>query len=353
MLSALALTLSACVSTKTQVVVGDQEYAMSRTAPERVVDFGLQRDIIRYVEQINGVENGNHRVAVNAFRTDVLLTGEVPTQAIKDEIGQIVRSIRQVGKIYNYLKISPPKSQSHTFQEQYMKGKIDAKLLLKQSQNITPSQYSVIVRDDWAYVFGVMTVAQQEELIKAIESVDGVRGLSLLNSLVQADFTGLESKVSNMPGDLNSVNPNNRLIPIPTVPQPKVDDKKGETPSADPSNNSSQNDKKEPFAIIDDKAKSATNTAKNASTKTATKTTTKAAEVTKKSEQTTQTKKTANEASVNPQKWTGDVPILHPATQTQSANPHQIAPPVNYGQNNPTIPNQSGYVQLYGGTIAP
>lgn len=220
-LSALSLLMSACVSTKTQVVVNGQEYAMSRTAAERVVDFGLERDIIKYVEMIDGVKDGNHRVAVNAFRGDVLLTGEVPTQAVKDELERVVSSIRETRSVYNYLKVSStPKSQSSTLHEQYLKGKIDSKLLLKQSQNISPSQYLVVVRDNFAYIMGTMTIAQQTELIDTIRSVDGILSVSLVNSLVKVDFSGLTPQVSNMPGDLSKVNAHNRLIPI-EAPKPQ------------------------------------------------------------------------------------------------------------------------------------
>lgn len=209
----LASVLSACASTKTQVVYGGQEYAMSRTVAERAVDFNLERDIIRYVGQINGIEDGNHRVAANAFRGDVLLTGEVPSQAIKDEIEQIVRSIRQVGSVYNYLAVGEAGGQSHTLHEQYLKSKIDARLLLK-NQEISPSQYTVVVRDDIAYVLGVITAVQQQEMVSTIIAAGGMKQIALVNSLVAVDISGDTPRYGNMQGDFSKVNLNNRLIPI-------------------------------------------------------------------------------------------------------------------------------------------
>lgn len=220
----VALMLSACVSTSTQVVVGDQEYAMSRTAIEKLEDFAIERRALQNINEINGLELGNHRVAVNAFRSDVLLTGEVPTEAIKTEIGQIIDSIREVGQVYNYLTVSEPKGHSHTLHEQYLKGKIDGRLFLHQKDNVKPSQYLVVVRDDKAYVMGVMTKAQQEEIVGTIRNTDGLKGVSLLNSLVQVDFDGLNAQVSNMAGDLKTVNANNRLLPLP-MPAPKLEEK--------------------------------------------------------------------------------------------------------------------------------
>lgn len=214
-LTALAISLTACVSAKTQVVYEGQEYAVSRTALEKMTDFSIEREIIKNINQITGIEDGNHRVGINSFRGDVLLTGEVPSDAIKTEIEQITKSIRQVDSVYNYLTVGEPKSQSHTLQEQYLKTKVDAKLLLKQKENITPSQYLVVVRDDMAYIMGVMTKAQQEEIIQTAYTVDGVRSVSLVNSLVQFNFDGTSITSSNMTGDLSQVNPNNRLIPLP------------------------------------------------------------------------------------------------------------------------------------------
>lgn len=238
LLSVFTILLTACVSAKTQVIYEGQEYAVSRTALEKMTDFSIEREIIKNINQITGIEDGNHRIGVNSFRGDVLLTGEVPNDSIKTELERIIKSIRQVDSVYNYLVVGEPKGQSHTLQEQYLKTKIDAKLLLKQKENITPSQYLVVVRDDMAYIMGVMTKAQQEEIVQTAYTVDGLKGVSLVNSLVQFNFDGTSINSSNMAGNLNQINPNNRLIPLPTQNLPQ----KTQTPATNQAHNAQNTD---------------------------------------------------------------------------------------------------------------
>lgn len=214
MIGMLAGLLSACVSTDTQLVLDGKEFAMHRKPNERLADFGIERVALQNIAMIDGVEAGNHRVAVNAFRQEVLLTGEVPTEEIKQEIGLVIGSIPEVRHLYNYLTVvGKPKGQSHSFHEQYIKSKIDGKLLLQKRQEINPNQYRIVVRDDVSYVMGVLTRAQQEEIVESIRNAGGINKAVLLNTLVQVEFEGLHTKISEIEGDLSAVHPANRLIP--------------------------------------------------------------------------------------------------------------------------------------------
>lgn len=154
--------------------------SVSRTISERLTDGGIERQVAKNLSFVHGLSANNYRVGINAFRGDVLLTGEVPNDTVKAAVAQMVKSIPEVGQVYNFLVISEPRSQSHTLHENYLKAKIVTKIMAQ----IRPSQYLIVVRNDIAYVMGVLTQDQMNLVNHAITSTDGILGSTTMNTLL-------------------------------------------------------------------------------------------------------------------------------------------------------------------------
>ncbi|MDO5651365.1 MAG: BON domain-containing protein [Moraxella sp.] len=181
------LSLTGCASGVSSNPTVDASGAIitgaGRTLPERMIDFGVQRNIVNGLDNIQGLNSDNVRVAATSFRGDVLLTGEVPSEQIKTEIGNMALSIREVKELYNYLTVTDiPKSQSHTNHEKYLQSKIRARLL---RSSLKASQYKIVVRNDIVYVMGEMTKEQQDnEIIEVVRNTDGIQGVVLANKIL-------------------------------------------------------------------------------------------------------------------------------------------------------------------------
>ena len=182
MISAIAATVTACSSIpKPQMSIGAD--AMGRSIPERISDSSIELTARRNLATIPGINENNVRIAIDSYRRDVLLTGEVPSESVKMEVGRTIESMRDVDKVFNYMTVTEtPKSQSHTMQENYLRSKINARLLA--NRDIKSSQYKVVVRDRTAYVMGYMTPAQQEYVLNAIQATPGMEMAVTLTSLV-------------------------------------------------------------------------------------------------------------------------------------------------------------------------
>lgn len=170
--------------------------SVNRTLPERMIDMGIQRQVLVNLPHVMGLSH-NHRVAVDAFQGDVLLTGEVPNETAKNAIEQMVKSIREVKKVHNRLKLSDePKSQSHTVHENYLKTKFLAKLLVSDG---APSalQYHTVVRDDIVYMMGIMTVNQARLASQLARQTDGIMGFVSLMTVLAASKE--EARLVNEP----------------------------------------------------------------------------------------------------------------------------------------------------------
>ena len=172
--------LTACASNGTQSIGAD---AMGRTIPERISDSSIELTARRNLATIPGVSPNTVRIDIASFRREVLLTGEVPSEQIKIEVGRTIDSMRDVEKVFNYLTVvETPKSQSHTLHENYIRSKINTRLLT--NRHLKSSQYKVIVRDRTAYVLGYLTSEQQGYILEAIQATPGMEAAVTLTTLV-------------------------------------------------------------------------------------------------------------------------------------------------------------------------
>lgn len=178
--SMVMIGLTACASNGTQSVGAD---AMGRTIPERISDSSIELTARRNLATIPGVSPNTVRIDIASFRREVLLTGEVPSEQIKIEVGRTIDSMRDVEKVFNYLTVvETPKSQSHTLHENYLRSKINTRLLT--NRHLKSSQYKVVVRDRTAYVLGYLTSEQQGYILEAIQATPGMEAAVTLTTLV-------------------------------------------------------------------------------------------------------------------------------------------------------------------------
>lgn len=161
-------------------------YEMGRSIPERISDESIELTARKNLSRIAGVNENTVRIALDSFRREVLITGEVPSQAVKNDIEAMVKSMKDVTAVYNYLTVADtPKSQSHTVHESYLKSKINARLLA--NKGIKSSQYKLVVRDRTAYVMGYMTPEQQNYVLEAVQNTAGMASAVTLTTLVNGD----------------------------------------------------------------------------------------------------------------------------------------------------------------------
>lgn len=178
----VATLITACSTAPT---TGQQNYGvpvMNRTMTEHLADEGIERTVLKNLTNVEGVSQlppYGLRVVVNSFRREVLLTGEVPSQKMSQDIEAMVKSMKDVTEVFNYMTVSTtPRTQSHTLHEQFLKSKIIAKVL--KDRFIRSSQYKVVVRNDNVYLMGYATPEQEEQMLKVLGDNIGIQQVYLL-----------------------------------------------------------------------------------------------------------------------------------------------------------------------------
>ncbi|AWY21151.1 BON domain-containing protein [Moraxella bovis] len=225
---ATAMLMTACATqnanTSTNASTGYYGVpAMYRTIPERISDEAIERTSYKNLTNIRDVSENNVRIAIDSFRREVLLTGEVPSQQVKADVANMVASINDVKQVYDNLTVTnTPKAQSHTLHENYLKSKIIAKIV--SAGGIRSSQYKLVVRDNMAYVVGFLTAQQEQTIVNIISSVQDIEGVRMLGTRIDGDtsallaLTGENVAIDDNPNAGGMVYGGNAVVNTPASP---------------------------------------------------------------------------------------------------------------------------------------
>lgn len=201
-----AMLLSACATQNANSNNNSGYYGvpvMYRTLPEAISDEAIERTSHKNLTNVHGVSENSVRIGIDSFRREVLLTGEVPSEQVKTDVANMISSIHDVKKVYNYLTVTAtPKAQSHTLHENYLKSKIIAKIL--GTGGVHPSQYKLVVRDNMAYLLGFLTAQQEQTIINTIASVHGMEGVRVLTTRIDGDVSQLSLTENAVVSENNS-----------------------------------------------------------------------------------------------------------------------------------------------------
>ena len=153
-----------------------------RTIPQRLLDRSIEHTVKVNIYGLQENLQQNSRISINSFYSEVLLTGEIPTEEMKVQIEKVISSMPDVRRVYNELNVSVTKGYSSTVHDGYISSKLLAKVTA--SNAIKTSQIKVVTNDGVVYVMGRMTPVQQSLVIELANSTVGITELVLLTTLV-------------------------------------------------------------------------------------------------------------------------------------------------------------------------
>lgn len=176
-----------------------------RTIPQRLLDRSIEHTVKINAYGLQENLQQTSRMSVDSFNSEVLLTGEVPTEAIKAEIEKVVSSMPDVRRVYNELNVSASKGYSSTVHDGYITSKLLAKVAA--SDGVKASQIKAVTNNGVVYIMGRMTPTQQSHLIDIANSTVGVTELVLLTTVV--DDRGIKLGQDDIMYENNLADPNN------------------------------------------------------------------------------------------------------------------------------------------------
>lgn len=181
-----SIVISGCASLPlpTRNQVGASNYGVvqtERTIAQRLMDESIANTAKINIRNFNSELNSS-RIDVDSFDNEVLLTGEVPSEAAKQNAQNIVTSMSQVKHVYNELKVSLPHTMSYHMHDVYITSKVRSKILA--SPQLSSSQVKVVTEMGVVYVLGRLTARQQDEMAQIAKTTPGILEMVLLTKLV-------------------------------------------------------------------------------------------------------------------------------------------------------------------------
>ena len=153
-----------------------------RTIPQRLLDRSIEHTVKINVYGLQENLQQTSRMSIDSFNSIVLLTGEVPTEAIKAEISKVVASMPDVRQVYNELTVGASIGYSQTVHDGYITSKLMAKTAA--ADGVKASQIRAVTNNGVVYIMGRMTPTQQSHLIDIANSTVGITELVLLTTVV-------------------------------------------------------------------------------------------------------------------------------------------------------------------------
>lgn len=115
-------------------------------------------------------------INTTAYNGIVLLTGEAPSEALRNKAISLVRTIPKVRKIHNEIQISAPSSIIARSSDGYITSKVKVSLLgIQDIRGFDPTRVKVVTEDGTVYLMGLLWPTEGQAVVERIRKIGGVQ----------------------------------------------------------------------------------------------------------------------------------------------------------------------------------
>lgn len=172
--------LTGCFPLVAGGVAGGALVIVDRRNPgTQALDRGIQLEAESMLMKTFGQ---NVHVNVNVFNRKVLLTGEVRTDQIKNEVGQRVKGMKNVLEVINELVPAPLSGLSSRANDTYLATRIKA--LYVSNEGVPSSSMTIVVEAGMVYLMGIVTEAEAKKAVDLARQVPGVKQVTMVFDII-------------------------------------------------------------------------------------------------------------------------------------------------------------------------
>ncbi|MGP1683474.1 MAG: BON domain-containing protein, partial [Giesbergeria sp.] len=112
-------------------------------------------------------------INVTSYNRQVLLTGEVPTEEVRNAVAQTVTNVANVRSIVNELAVMPSTPITQRSNDTFITGKMRASLV--DAKDLTSSAFKVVTERGVIYLMGIVSQREAARATAIARGVNGVR----------------------------------------------------------------------------------------------------------------------------------------------------------------------------------
>lgn len=176
--SLAALTLIAVLAAGLQgcavVAVGGAGAAVAtdrRSAGAMVDDQAIELKINNALFKNDQLSKQAH-INFTSYGGVVLLTGEAPSEVLRDNAVELVRHVDNVRRVHNEIVIAAPSPIKSRNQDAWITTKVKTKLIA--TKDVSANSVKVVTENGSVYLMGLLTRAEADAATEAARHVDGV-----------------------------------------------------------------------------------------------------------------------------------------------------------------------------------
>lgn len=143
-----------------------------RTMEKIIQDQTIANDVIDQINTIPGLKNDSH-ISVTCFNQIVLLTGETPTEDLKQQAETMASKVDNVKHVYNQINIKGPTSSLTRASDTWITTKI--KTIMLATKDLQSSTIKVVTENGTVYLMGIVKHEQADTAVDIARQVSGVQ----------------------------------------------------------------------------------------------------------------------------------------------------------------------------------
>jgi len=175
-LATLVMTTTLVTGCST-IVSSSREEPIREDVGNRTLGNIIEDEAIELKVRVNlskgSVPLAQSHINVKSFNGQVLLTGQVPNETIRQEAEQIVGQTREVKRIHNELEIAGPSSTIVRSNDIYLTSRVKLKLLSDKS--IEGLRVKVVTENGVVYLMGLVSQREADQAVAIVREVPGVQ----------------------------------------------------------------------------------------------------------------------------------------------------------------------------------
>lgn len=143
-----------------------------RTAGTIVDDKGIELKVANKIASDKALADKVHVNATSYNRT-LLITGEVPSETLRDQIVAFAGSAEGVKQLYNALDIALPTEYKSRNFDAWVTSKVKAKMVGR--SDVDAGQVKVVTENAVVYLMGLVKHAEADAAARVASEIDGVK----------------------------------------------------------------------------------------------------------------------------------------------------------------------------------
>ncbi len=143
-----------------------------RTTGTFIEDQSIELKAKKAIADVKEVDSQTH-INITSYNQIALVTGEAPTEELRRQVIDLIRTVEKVRHVYDEVQIAAPSSFMSRSSDTMLTAKAKTKLFA--TKDIDATRIKVVTEGGTVFLMGIQTETQSQTAAQAVSQVGGVQ----------------------------------------------------------------------------------------------------------------------------------------------------------------------------------